>query len=166
MHQTSSFTAEPDEPATRVLCTVEREEPTLSGRVGRETEGNSTGEKSGQAGLASAHRQAGGAHAGARVQRCRSGGPPSWRKRLPTTLSAAAAHARAPGTPTPHQCAAPRQSPPGRPPAAAPTYQATRTAHPGPRTAAASCRTWSPVGRLPSAGGGGKGPRRVRIPNS
>lgn len=50
------------------------------------------------------------------MQRCRSGGPPSWRKRLPTTLSAAAAHARAPGTPTPHQCAAPRQSPPGRPP--------------------------------------------------
>lgn len=38
---------------------------------------------------------------------------PRLRKRLPTTLSAAAAHARArtPGTPTPHRRAAPRQSP-------------------------------------------------------
>lgn len=32
LHQTSSFAAEPDEPVARLLCTLEREEPTLSGR--------------------------------------------------------------------------------------------------------------------------------------
>lgn len=167
VHQTSSFTAEPDEPATRVLCTVEREEPTLSGRVGRETEGNSTGEKSGQAGLASAHRQTGRgsprrSHS-AKMQK--RGVPPAGASGSPP-LSPQLRRTRARRAHPPHTSARLRGSPrPEDPRAAAPTYPATRTAHRGPRTAAASCRTWSPAGLLPSAGGGRKGPRRVRIPN-
>lgn len=167
VHQTSSFTAEPDEPATRVLCTVEREEPTLSGRVGRETEGNSTGEKSGQAGLASAHRQTGSgsprrSHS-AKMQK--RGVPPAGASGSPP-LSPQLRRTRARRAHPPHTSARLRGSPrPEDPRAAAPTYPATRTAHRGPRTAAASCRTWSPTGLLPSASGGRKGPRRVRIPN-
>lgn len=166
MHQTSRFTAEPDEPATRVLCTVE-EKPTLSGRVGRKTEGNSTGEKSGQAGLASAHRQTGrGSPRRSHSAKMQKRGVPQAGSSGSPPLSPQLRRTRARRAHPPHTSARLRGSPrPEDPRAAAPTYPATRTAHRGPRTAAASCRTWSPAGRLPSGGGGRKGPRRVRIPN-
>lgn len=119
MHQTSSFTAEPDEPATRVLCTVEREEPTLSGRVGRETEGNSTGEKSGQAGLASAHRQTGrGSPRRSQSARVQKRGSPQLAQAAPHhALRSCGARARAGHThPTPVRgsAAVPARKTPGR----------------------------------------------------
>lgn len=77
---------------------------------------------------------------------------PGLSKRLPhNSLSSCGARTRAHAGhthPTPERGSA-ASFPPARktPGAAAPTYPATRTPHPGPRTAAASCRTWSRAGR-------------------
>jgi hypothetical protein len=154
VYRTSSFAAEPDEPETRILCTVQREEPTLPVRVGRETEGNSTGENRGQAGLDSAHRQTGReSPRWSQSVGCRSGDHPHPHPAPAPRAAQTAPHnslrshrrtrARARRAHPPHTGARLRLEDPR---AAAPTYPATRKSHRGPRTAAASCRTWSPAG--------------------
>lgn len=129
---------------------MQREEPTLPVRVGRETEGNSTGENRGQA----AHRQTGRkSPRWSQSAGCRSGSPPT----PPAAQAAPHNSPRSCGArtrvhaghthPTPVRGSAAVPLRPEAPRAAAPTYPATRKSHRGPRTAAASCRTWSRAGR-------------------
>lgn len=177
VYRTSSFEAEPEEPETRILCPVQREEPTLPVRVGWEIEGNSTGENRGQAELDSAHRQTGReSPRWSQSAGCRSGdhpppppspGPPGCANGSPQLSPQPPAHARARARRAhpPHTGARLRLEDPR---AAAPTYPATRKSHRGPRTAAASCRTWSPAGwchhLVRAAGGTDRGGPDTQFP--
>lgn len=174
VYRTSSFAAEPNEPETRILCTVQREEPTLPVRVGWEIEGNSTGENRGQAELDSAHQQTGReSPRWSQSAGCRSGDhpppppspcPPGCANGSPQLSPQPPAHARSrtPGTPTPHRCAAPPGRPPGRGAYVPSNTQITSRATYGSRVLSNMVTGWmvSP----PGASGGRNRPRRSRYP--
>lgn len=148
---------------------MQREEPTLPVRVGRETEGNSTGENRGQA----AHRQTGRkSPRWSQSAGCRSRGPPhapgcaSGSPQLSPQLRRT--HARARRAHPPHTGARLRGSPPppGSPPgrgAYVPsnTQITSRTTY-GSRVLSNMVTGWTMS--LPGAGGGWKRPRRSRYP--
>lgn len=170
MHQTSRFATKPDEPVTRLPYSREGKSPPSGLGVKGETEDRRARDGAQRreqrpSRVGSAHRRAtnSSGHAGAGVRAAKRGP-----RAAETAPSVSPGTARASGTHTPPPHARPRLSPsplpadthpqptgsttprarahtPLRP--AARTYPATRRAHRGPRTAAASCQTWSRRGR-------------------
>lgn len=166
MHPISSFETEPDEPATRLLYSRGRSPPCLLEWTGKQDRSKgrsaeaSTASKQGWA-QRTGGRQAGiSGQTGAGEQAAKQGPARAAQLARASRTAARARHtpltplrarpARKPRPAAQHAPGARAHTPLGPAPR---TYPATRRAHRGPRTAAASCQTWSRPA-LPGAGGG------------